>query len=44
MKTTINKFFGFDKDSLFHILIHAGFISSILIGILLLWINHYFLN
>jgi len=43
MKYTINRFYGLDKDSLFHILIHAGFVGSILIGILMLWINHFFL-
>ncbi len=44
MKTNINRFFGVDKDSLFHILIHAGFVGSILLGILMLWINHFFLQ
>ena len=30
MKTTINKFFGYDKNSLFHIFIHVGFVIFIL--------------
>jgi len=44
MKTRINQFFGVDRDSLFHILIHAGFVGSILIGILMLWINYFFIQ
>ena len=42
MKTTINKFFGHDKNSLFHIFIHAGFVVSILSGIMMLWISYFF--
>ncbi len=41
MKNTINKFFGFDKNSLFHIFIHAGFVVSILAGLITLWIAYF---
>jgi len=39
MKTTINKFFGYDKNSLFFIFIHAGFVASILSGLMALWFS-----
>ncbi len=41
MKNTINSFFGFDKNSLFHIFIHAGFVVSILTGLVMLWIAYF---
>lgn len=40
MKSTINEFLGHDKNSLFHIFIHAGFVASILSGFLALWISY----
>ena len=40
MKHKINKFFDYDKNSIFHIFIHAGFVVSILSGLMALWISY----